>query len=68
MGVREFPQHVGEQPPPHLQEVVALVEDDGDRPRRTQGFEQGAAVAVQPTQGRQFISLFVGLRIRVEHS
>ena len=46
--VRELVEQLAQQPAPDLQQVVALVEDEQQRPGRLELLDEGLAVVVQP--------------------
>src|SRR5690606_41786512 len=55
-----------QQPAPHLDQVVALVEDQQDRSGGAQLVHQGPAVVVQAREQRGVLAVVVDLRVGVE--
>src|SRR5699024_174806 len=67
VGVGKISEDLVEQAPPHLEQVVTLVEQECERSCVVQGFHQGTAVGVQPVpDGGGRAALFVGLGVGVE--
>ena len=60
--VGQLVQQLPDQPAPHLEQVVALVEDQQQRPGGFELLDERAAVLVQPVQQRRRAYRYVGSR------
>jgi len=65
-GVRQLVEHLGQQPSPHLQQVVALVQHQRQRAGRPHRLDEREAVGVQPGQQRLLGTLLVDLAVWIK--